>query len=74
MQRHTGPLILLGDFNKDALRRLAFQDRLRVCGYKGYPSRWAWTLRGVGAHALERCMTDFIIIPHGIPVMQVQGR
>ena len=72
VQRRTGPLILLGDYNKDALQRPAYQDRLRVCGYKGYPTRWAWTWRGVGAHAHEESITKFIIIPHGIPVMQVQ--
>ena len=72
VQRHPGPLVLLGDFNKDAPRLPANQDRLRTWGYTAYPKGWTWTWRGAGAHAHERSMIDFILIPNDMPVTHVQ--
>ena len=72
VQRHPGPLVLLGDFNKDALRRPAYQDKLRTWGYTAYPTGWTWTWRGAGAHAHERSMIDFIQAPSDLQVAQVQ--
>ena len=57
VQRHPGPLVLLGNFKMDALRRVAYQDQLRTWGYMAYPTRWTWTWRRAGAHAHERSMT-----------------
>ena len=35
---HPGPLMLLGDFNKEAQRCLAYQDRIGAWGYTAYPT------------------------------------
>ena len=72
VQRHPGPLILLGDFNKDVLQRPAYQDRLRAWGYTAYPTGWTWKWRGAGAHTHERSMIDFIMILRDMLVTQVQ--
>ena len=77
---HLGPLVLLSDFNKDALRRPAYQDRLRKWGYRAYPTGWTWTWsigwtwtgRGAGAHAHERSMIDCIMALSDMQVAQVQ--
>ena len=62
VQRHSGPLVLLGDFNKNALRRPAYQNRLRTWGHMAYPTGWTWTcstdksvhpLRTAGKRTLE---------------------
>ena len=72
VQRHPGPVVLLGDFNKDALQRPTYQDYLRTWRYTAYPTGWTCTWRGAGAHAHERSMIDFILIPHDMPVTQMQ--
>ena len=72
VQRYPGPLVLLGDFNKEALRRPTYQDRLRTWGYTAYPNGWMWTWRGAGAHAHDRSMIGFILAPSDMHVAQVQ--
>ena len=72
VQRHPGPMVLLGNFNKDALRRPAYQSRLRTWGYTAYPTGWTWTWRGAGAHAHERSMIDFILAMSDMKVAKVQ--
>ena len=66
------PLILLGDYNKDALRRPDFRDQVPTWGYTTHPTRWTWTWRGAGAHAQERSMLDFVMTPAGVAVGHVQ--
>ena len=61
VQRYPGPLVLLGDFNKDALRRPTYQEMLKTWKYTAYPTGWTLTWRGAGAHAHERSMIDFIL-------------
>ena len=72
VHRYPGPLVLLGDFSKDAHRRPMYQDRLRMWGYTAYPTGWTWTRRGAGAHAHERSMIHFILAPSDMQVAQVQ--
>ena len=66
------PLILLGDYNKDALRQPDFRDQVPTWGYATHPTRWTWTWRGAGAHAQERSMLDFVMTPAGVEVGHVQ--
>ena len=72
VQRYHEPLVLLGDFNKDALRRPTYQDTLRMWAYTSYPTGWTWMWRGAGVHAHERSMIDFILAPSDMRVAQVQ--
>ena len=72
IRRTPPPLILLGDFNKDALSRPHFRDQVPTWGYATYPTRWAWTWRGAGAHAQERSMLDFVMAPADVVVGHVQ--
>ena len=72
VQQHPRPLVLLGVFNKDALRRPVYQDRLRMWGHTAYPTGWTWTWRGARAHAHERSMIDFILAPSDMQIAQVQ--
>ena len=72
VQRHPGPLVLLGGFNKDVLRRPAYQDRLRTWGCTAYPTGWTWSWRGAGARGHERSMRDFIMAPSDMQVARVQ--
>ena len=50
MEQHPRPLVLLGDFNKDTLRRPAYQVRLKSWGYTAYSTGWMWAWRGARAH------------------------
>ena len=72
VQRYPGPLVLVGDFDKDTLRCPMYQHRLRTWGYTAYPTGWTWTWRGAGAHAHERSMIDFILAPTDMQIAQVQ--
>ena len=71
VQRHPGSPVLLGNFNKDAVRRSAYHERLRTWVYT-YPTGWTWTRRGAGAHAHKRSMIEFILAPSDMQVAQVQ--
>ena len=70
--RTPPPLILLGDSNKDALRRPDIREQVPEWGYTTYPTRWTWTWRGSCAHAQERSMLDFVMAPTEVAVGQVQ--
>ena len=72
VQRHPGPPVFLGDFNKDAMRHLTYQDRPRTSGSTAYPTSWTWTSRGARARARERSMIDFILAPSDMQVALVQ--
>ena len=72
IRRTPPPLILLGDFNKDALSRPDLRDQVPTWGYATYPTRWAWAWRGAGAHAQERSMLDFVMAPADVVVGHVQ--
>ena len=37
LRRHSEPLILLGDFNNDALGQAVYQERLQAWGYRPTP-------------------------------------
>ena len=72
VQRYPGHVVLLGDVNKDALRRPVYQNRLRTWGYTAYPTGWTWNWRGAWAHTHETSMIRFIPAPSDMHVAQVQ--
>ena len=63
--------MLLGDLNRDALRRPTYQARLRTWGHTAYPTGWTWTWRGARAHTHKRSMIDFIVTASKMQVAQV---
>ena len=60
------PMVVMGDFNKDALRDPQLSQVIKEWGYQVQQPRWAWTRRGAGAHAGQYSMIDFVPIRAGM--------
>ena len=64
------PMVVLGDFNKDALRDPQLSRVIKEWGYQVQPPWWAWAWWGAGAHAGQHSMIDFVLVPDGLLVRE----
>ena len=64
------PVVVMGDFNREALRDPEVHRVVKELGYQVQPPRLVWTWRGVGAHAGQHLMIGFVLVPKGLPVRQ----
>ena len=64
------PVVVMGDFNKDAIRDPQLNRVVEEWGYRVQPPRWAWTWRGAGAHAGQHSMIDFVLVLEGLPMRE----
>ena len=64
------PVVVMGDFNNDALQDPQLSRVIKEWWYQVQPPRWAWTRRGGGAHAGQHSMIDFVLVLDGMPVRE----
>ena len=62
------PVVVMGGFNKDALRDLRMSRLVEDWGYAFQPPRWVSTWRWAGAHVGHHLMIDFMMVLEGLSV------